>query len=271
MRTLHIFGDSFSQPFKEDWVWNNQLGNKLQVTALSNNSHIGVSNDWIFSNVRDAILGNQEKPLVQGDVVVVILTSPYRYWFFKDRPQLSNYMISNWDEFATKDDKGVIDAIKGYVNYIQRDELDLIRTEFQIGWLKQMSRQIGFDLLLIPGFSMTIDFTGLPDVLGDLTGSVSNAEFISTKDDSTWYKGGIDTRYNHLSKDNHEILADKCVHSLMTRNPLDLCIGFKRQFLRGDERYTSKQVGPSLVSQAKELKATSSRYVDTQHWLTGDK
>ena len=150
MRTLHIFGDSFSQPFKEDWVWTNQLGNKLQVTALSNNSHIGVSNDWIFSKIRDAILGNQEKPLVKNDVAVVVITSPYRYWFFKDKPQFSNYMISNWVEFI--DDKSIIDAIKGYVNHIQRDDLDQLKTEFQVGWLKQMRNQVGFDLLLIPGF-----------------------------------------------------------------------------------------------------------------------
>ena len=268
MRTLHIFGDSFSQPFKEDWVWPNQIGKKLKVNALSNNSHIGVSNDWIFSNIREAILGKQKVPLVKNDVVIVVLTSPHRYWFFKDKPQFSNYMISNWDEFASKKE---LDAIKGYVNHIQRDELDLIRTEFQVGWLKQMRNQIGFDLLLIPGFSSTIDFSGIPEVLGDLTGSVSNAEFVTAKDDTTWYKGGIDTRYNHLSKDNHEVLADKCVHSLMTENPLDLCVGFKRHFLRGDERYTSKQVGPSLISQAQELTATSLRDVDTKHWLTGDK
>ena len=271
MRTLHIFGDSFSQPFKEDWVWTNQLGNKLQVTALSNNSHIGVSNDWIFSKIRDAILGNQEKPLVKNDVAVVVITSPYRYWFFKDKPQFSNYMISNWDEFATEHDKGITEAIKGYVNYIQRDELDLIRTEFQVGWLKQMRHQIEFDLLLIPGFSMTIDFAGIINVLGDLTGSVSNAEFVTPDDDEKWYKGGIDTRYNHLIKDNHDILADKCVHSLMTGTTLDLCVGFKRHILRGDERYTSKQVGPLLIPKAKKLNTTSDRYKDTKHWLTGDK
>ena len=118
---------------------------------------------------------------------------------------------------------------------------------------------------------MTIVFAGIINVLGDLTGSVSNAEFVTPDDDEKWYKGGIDTRYNHLIKDNHDILADKCVHSLMTGTTLDLCVGFKRHILRGDERYTSKQVGSSLITEAKELKATSPRYINTKHWLTGDK
>ena len=267
MRTLHIFGDSFTETYEDNWIWTKQLATKLKVEALSNHSSIGVSNDWIFSNVRDAILGNQEKPLVKGDVVVVVITSPYRYWFFKDKPQLSNYMISNWDEFATEHDKGITEAIKGYVNYIQRDELDLIRTEFQVGWLKQMRNQIGFDLLILPGFDPIIDYSGMIDVLGDLTGSVSNAEFVSPDDDTNWYKQGIDTRYNHLCKDNHEILADKCLNSLTTGRTLDLCVGFKRHLLRADERYTSKQVGPSLITHAQKLKAESVRYGDSAHWL----
>ena len=37
------------------------------------------------------------------------------------------------------------------------------------------------------------------------------------------------------------------------------------------ERYTNKQVGSSLITEAKELKATSPRYINTKHWLTGDK
>lgn len=268
MRTLHIFGDSFTQNFDDDWIWTKQLATKLKVDKLANDSSIGVSNDWIFGNVRKAIL---EQRLLKDDTVVVVVTSPYRYWFFKDKPELSNYMITNWDEFATDSDKSITEAIKGYVNHIQRDELDLIRTEFQVGWLKQMRSQIGFDLLLIPGFTMTIDFAGIINVLGDLTGSVSNAEFVSPDDDKKWYKQGIDTRYNHLCKVNHGILADKCVNSLMTGTTLDLCIGFKRHILRSDERETSKEVGPSLIPKAKKLQATSNRYVDTKHWLTGDK
>ena len=264
MRTLDIFGDSFTEPFEEDWVWTKQLATKLKVEALRNHSCIGVSNDWIFSNIRTAIL---EQRLRKDDIAVVVITSPYRYWFFKDKPELSNYMITNWDEFATETDKSIVDAIKGYVNHIQRDELDQIRTEFQVGWLKQMRNQIGFDLLLIPGFAITIDFSGIPEVLGDLTGSVSNAEFASPADDTMWYRQGIDTRYNHLCKDNHEILADKCVHTLLTNNPLDLCVGFKRHFLRADERNTNKQVGSSLIKKAQKLKAESFRYTNTKHWL----
>ena len=73
MRTLHIFGDSFTEPFEEDWVWTKQLATKLKVEALRNHSCIGVSNDWIFSNIRTAIL---EQRLRKDDIAVVVITSP---------------------------------------------------------------------------------------------------------------------------------------------------------------------------------------------------
>ena len=106
---------------------------------------------------------------------------------------------------------------------------------------------------MIPGFEMGIDFTGLVRVHGDMTNTVSNGEFLTKKDDEQWYRKGIDTRYNHMIRDNHDVMADKCLNSILTGNDLDLTTGFKRSILRGDERLTHKQVGPKLVELSKEL------------------
>ena len=41
MRTLYIFGDSFTVDYKTDWTWTRQLADKLRVDAMMNNSIIG--------------------------------------------------------------------------------------------------------------------------------------------------------------------------------------------------------------------------------------
>ena len=261
MRTLYIFGDSFTVDYQTDWTWTRQLASKLRVDAMLNDSIIGCSNEWIMHKVKE-----QRDKITKDDIVVVVLTSPYRYWFFKDKPELSNYRIANWDNFASENEKGHVDAVMGYVNYLQRDELDSFRVEQQVAWIKELKRNIGFTLLLIPGFTVDIDYTDIIKVYGDMTGSVSNAEFVSEKDDEQWYSDGIDTRYNHMIKSNHEVMADKCVNSVLTGNTLDLTVGFERGVLRGHERMTATQhIGPQLVETHKKLYQDQPKGI--KHWL----
>ena len=225
MRNLFIFGDSFSQNFDEEWAWTRALGKQLKVDSLYNASAVGVANDWILLKLRKQLVN-----ITKDDVVVVILTAPNRSWLIEKYPEYSNYLIANLDDFISKEEAA---SIKNYVLNIQRDDIDLFRFEHQVAWIKQIQQNAGFDLLVIPGFPLNIDYTGLIEVVGDLSSSVSSAEFIN---DCywDWYSQGIDTRYNHLCKDNHEILAGKCVKSLLTKEPLDLAVGFKRSILKID-------------------------------------
>ena len=258
MRKLFIFGDSFSQNFDEEWSWTRALGTKLKVDSLYNASSVGVANDWILLQLRKQLVN-----ITKDDVVVVILTAPNRSWLIEKYPEYSNYSVANLDELITKEEAS---SIKNYVLNIQRDDIDLFRFEHQVSWIKQIQQNAGFDLLVIPGFPLNIDYTGLIEVVGDLGSSVSSAEFMN---DSylDWYSQGIDTRYNHLCKDNHEILADKCVKSLLTKEPLDLAVGFKRSILKATDRYTHKQLGPMLIIQAKQLSKKSNRTSKSPGWL----
>ena len=258
MRNLFIFGDSFSQNFDEEWAWTRALGKQLKVDSLYNASAVGVANDWILLQLRKKLVN-----ITKDDVVVVILTAPNRSWLIEKYPEYSNYLIANLDDFISKEEAA---SIKNYVLNIQRDDIDLFRFEHQVAWIKQIQQNAGFDLLVIPGFPLNIDYTGLIEVVGDLSSSVSSAEFIN---DCywDWYSQGIDTRYNHLCKDNHEILAGKCVKSLLTKEPLDLAVGFKRSILKASDRYTHKQLGPTLIIQAKQLSQKSNRTSKSTGWL----
>ena len=263
MRKIYFFGDSFTVDYDTNWTWTRNLAEKLRVDGLVNHSMIGTSNDWILMKIRESL-----SDITKDDIVVVVLTSVYRYWFFKDKPELSNYMIGNWDNFAKEtDNKDAVDAVKGYVNYIQRDDLDAFRFEHQVAWLKGTQQRYGFTLLLIPGFTMPIDYTDMIPVIGDLTATVSNAEFMTPKDDEEWYGSGIDTRYNHMLRCNHEIMAQKCANSILTGQPLDLQVGFNRHILKGHERLTHKELGSKLIATSNELYGNDPKPSKFTHWL----
>jgi len=75
-------------------------------------------------------------------------------------------------------------------------------------------------------------------VLGSLK-RVSNNELLHTKDfdnimndDDCWK--GIDKRRNHLSRENHKILANKLIDSLVNNVDLDLTTGFDQAFITKD-------------------------------------
>jgi len=259
VRTLYAFGDSFTLNFDEDWSWIRALGEKLNVKALHNSSANGVSNDWILLQLR-----KQLDNITKDDTVIIVLTAPNRSWLLEKYPEYSNYSVANLDELITEEEAS---SIKNYVLNIQRDDIDLFRFEHQLAWLKQIQKTIGFNLLVIPGFPLTMDYTGLIEVIGDLGSSVASAEFCSNKDNDEWYYQGIDTRYNHMIRDNHAILVDKCVKSLLTKQPLNLSVGFKREVLRVTDRYTHKQLGPMLVIQAKQLTQKSKRTADSPNWM----
>jgi len=258
VRTLYAFGDSFTLNFDEDWSWIRALGEKLNVKALHNSSANGVSNDWILLQLR-----KQLDNITKDDTVIIVLTAPNRSWLLEKYPEYSNYSVANLDELITEEEAY---SIKNYVLNIQRDDIDLFRFEHQLAWIKQIQKTIGFNLLVIPGFPLNIDYTGLIEVVGDLSSSVSSAEFMN---DCywDWYSQGIDTRYNHMMRDNHAILVDKCVKSLLTNQPLNLSVGFKRDVLRVTDRYTHKQLGPMLIIQAKQLTQKSKRTADSPNWM----
>ena len=54
-----------------------------------------------------------------------------------------------------------VDAVKGYVTHLQRDDLDQFRFQQQVAWLKGTQKSYGFDMLVIPGFTMDIDYRGM--------------------------------------------------------------------------------------------------------------
>ena len=51
---------------------------------------------------------------------------------------------------------------------------------------------------------------------------------------------GIDKRRNHLSRNNHRILAEKIIDSLSNSTDLDLSVGFDKNFITRENCLDSK-------------------------------
>ena len=221
---LWIFGDSFSVPssfkhenlwqYDENWIDIVARNLNLNKDDVNNFSQFGVSNDYIFN-----LLIKNFKKIQNGDIVIVQTTQASRKWFFPDNPSLSNFVSMREGNHS----KQVQNALDHYVRYLQNEQLDDIQYTayvYSIQYMMLVKPNIKF--LIIPGFSDS------PGVNGNLIKNVCDAEFSSPEVLSKFYKKtGWDPRLNHMTMDNHHVLADKIFDYFDKKIPLDLTTGFK--------------------------------------------
>lgn len=222
MSKLWIFGDSFSmpQPLDSEFVpWSVQLAANLGVESSNNYAMPGVSNDYIFYRLAESINETDE-----GDYIVIQTTNQHRQWFFKD-PVLSNYCIRDIDKYISKEQAT---ALKEYISHLQNDELDNVRfIQFRLALERIVTLIQHAKFLILPGFHLC------HGVEGSLI-QVCDEEFETLDDIPGYYNNndGKDPRINHLSVNNHKILADKITKFFNTGELIDLTTGFEKHFLK---------------------------------------
>src|SRR6056300_739816 len=116
--TLYIVGDSFTQPpRKEDTYapWFTRLGKEMNMRVV-NCSGIGTSQDFAVQQ----LMGLMHR-FTADDKILWLLTHAARFWFFDNRPRLTNANIMN----------------------IQRPPLDLLWQDQRLGWLSAHVKRIG--------------------------------------------------------------------------------------------------------------------------------
>jgi hypothetical protein len=223
---LWVFGDSFSiaskfqpQPLPYT-LWTDLLAHHLEYTEHYNYADWGVANDYIINEFISKL--PEMKP---ADCVVLQLTNSNRQWFFKDKPCTANYVAKGLEKELTTDQ---IRAVEMYVTHLQRDDIDIMRytlLQLAIERIAQQNRRLR--ILILPGF------VPLDGVRGTLV-EICDGEFINTEIIQSYYDlhDGYDPRPNHLSKNNHEILASK-IHKFFTHgHRVDLTTDFERNFLQ---------------------------------------
>lgn len=225
MSTLWIFGDSFASARNKnfpdgppDYIWSLQLAKKLNCDELKIEALPGVSNEWIFKQIKI-----NEFKIQRSDKVVVITTASDRIWLIKDQPSLANIHMTNLKKLITRPQ---YKAIESYLIEFgdMHKELSMQRYEQFLLWLNNLP----YMKCILPGFDATPYHNivnGSPDTLC----SVDEAEWTSAESKYEHLrKPGVldDFRINHLSEPNHNVLAEKIYQHFITGKPVDLSTGF---------------------------------------------
>jgi hypothetical protein len=261
MNRLFVVGDSFSAPTKMNdpyLPWYVQTADLLGMNC-ENYSAIGVSQDWCWGNIARHI-----KKMTTDDQILVVLTHPGRFWFFDDKPQMTNPNIVNLD---TELSPQQLEAIKHYMMYIQRPPLDIQMLSHRLGWLESQIRVnklkpahvlCAFPLFIKEGFDMTehVNWTEYENILiskGDLLSCVETPECKTGVDEFKLWQG-YDCRYNHMIKSNHKILANECARAIQQGEAINITQDqdlFVKQILDYDlfdnQDFIQKELDPQCV------------------------
>lgn len=264
MNRLFVIGDSFSAPPKEGdpfVPWYVQTASQLNINC-ENYSAIGVSQDWCWW-----VLAQNIKKLTPDDQILIVLTHPGRFWFFDDKPQMTNPNIVNLDKELTPEQ---LEAVKHYMMYIQRPPLDIQLLSHRLGWLesqiavnqlKPAQVLCAFPLLIKEGFNMEehVNWTEYQHIKiskGDLLSCVETPECDDGVDEFKLWQG-YDCRYNHMIQSNHKVLADECVRAIQNNEPIDL---IQPQFVKKalhydifkDEQFIKKELDLNSVTERQD-------------------
>ena len=214
-----MFGDSFVSPsninydkdYHPDWTWTKQLGVKLNLD-IRIVAQPGISNQWISHEII-----NFYDEIEHGDTVVIVTTEPNRNWLLFNKPSLSNLAMHNSAKLIGKKQFKIVEA---YANefYEQQGLLNVLQYEWFLHWCRsKLSSKV--HLCLIPGFVNTHFHDTIDN--GVSLKNIDEEEFKQLMD-----KPKVDKRINHMSNENHTILADKVYKFLKENEKIDLSTDF---------------------------------------------
>lgn len=232
---LIVVGDSFCvAPGPKDTFrnWCQQAAAQLQMPLMMA-AGCGVSQDWQWDQLQTIF-----DSITPEDRMVVVPTHCERQWFVADRPEFTHVNTANLPEELGE---SVAVAIKHYCVHLQRPELDLQHQAHRLGWLHaQVDRTHSHPVWVLPAFSLHWILTGLTTSTADywqqfrldqlhnlilsehnLYDHIQQREMQPGETTNTVFQG-VDVRYNHLLKHNHEILAHCVVRGIENTAPIDL-------------------------------------------------
>lgn len=222
MPRLYVIGDSFSI-IKEEmtWpVWPVQVAQKIGYD-LTSAALPGVDQDWQMREIR-------KLNLTPEDRLILVLTGPTRFWFFKDEPWLSNVAYGTYAKDIVKDDEKLY-AIQQFLTHFWREDLFISFQKSRLGelaWLAHHNKW--FPPLVITAFYNPInqEYPSLNITNGNLYEAIQLKEYTQKDPKKDGLMNGLwhsyDCRFNHLCRTNHEILAENIIDPLMNGTKLDL-------------------------------------------------
>ena len=232
---LIVVGDSFcllpgpQDPFLN---WCQQAAALLEMPLVVR-AERGVSQDWQWEQLRQLM-----PQITPQDRLIVVLTHCERQWFDADKPGFTHVNVGDLPEHLGE---AKSEAIRQWCLHLQRPELDLQHQMHRLGWLHaQIHIRSLQPAWVLPGFTPhwlvrqirttnqeIMDLYGLKDLHclrfteQNLNEDVQHQEMTPGESTNSVFQG-MDTRYNHMLKRNHEILAERVAIAVRQSQPIDL-------------------------------------------------
>jgi len=245
MSRLFVVGDSFTsppelftfeRPLPDKELWPEQVA-KLLNLSLQNHSCHGSAQDFAWAQLHKIFKLGFNK----NDRLIIVLTDPWRFWFFHDQPDTTNISIIDLENFASENQ---VKAISSYFTEVQRPQLDTMWLIHRLAWLdRALEKHNLAKPLIMLGFPQFLgeaeDYENYYVANGSLFEDVQKPEFKGYKEnpelDTTYLLRGLDPRYNHLCYRNHNIMADKVVNFFQNGDAVDLTQGFHQGVFAEDD------------------------------------
>lgn len=273
-RRLWIFGDSWSALWPDRdpiRVWTRQLSHGLanelgEVIQLRNNSLVGSAQDWALNEFLKVV-----HLITPNDIVIFVLTSPARFWYFENEPTISNWNIMDLDDHLSPEQ---VKAIELFITHIQRPQTDGLAMKSRLGLIAYEIARRGLNrALIIPGFDMDLVGCEQYEHLLFAQGNLSFIQWGEYRDkkkldemldqgQSGYFQGG-DCRYNHMCLRNHDVLVKKILDTLIRGKELDLTSGFHTDLIGPDWLSDSELVDNELNPEAVEF---FKKEIQTSKW-----
>jgi len=230
--TLWVFGDSFAanDSFKtlngvvrHDRWWE-QLAKKLNLN-IKNCARSGTSIDYT-----SLMFHKNFKKLKRNDVIVLALTDTQRQWLNKDMPTCTTFQMYERLKNLDKISDEIFNHALYHFTEVLNSEVERTSAVNFINSVSYLTLKKGVKFIILPCFNHGHDAMVEREntILGNnviypkkghCLWTISVSEFKGKE--KKLPKKVIDHRFNHLSPDNHTILANKLYDSLRT-GTLDL-------------------------------------------------
>jgi hypothetical protein len=233
MKNLWVFGDSYAIPYQNDLEsrvhWQFPLMKNLNCDGVKTFAQFGAPNEWIYNQFTE-----QLNEITPNDFVIFVSTQINRRWFFPDNVGSSNFGVKHIDLADLSSEQQT--ALNYYKIYLDNPIMSSINFECLCNSIHYVSEKNKINLLILPGFEQKgYPISGRYQVSGSLFDICKNE--VKGKDLDSWSNfisnihKGCDPRVGHLSKDNHQILADKLSATFLKNKILNLEQGFREEFL----------------------------------------
>ena len=258
---IFVFGDSFGDVTAcgddRGRAWPAQLAQTLaekfkRPIEVVNWSMIGASQDHTWSCIMRCV---EQGEIAPDDYVVVLMTSPERYWFFEHVPYITNTAIIDFDDELEPEQTA---AAAQYLQHIQRPQLTHLHLDLRLGWLSNIVHSLRLRKpLMVPCFEQRFEPKSYPS-LNFSRGCLYDIQLKEWQSatDSNWQ--GVDLRYLHLCLRNHAVLAELMAQSLWRTTTLDLDSDqFHRGFLTlasaDDPEFFEHELSPGQRDKLSEI------------------